>query len=365
MPMLYPRRSGKVNSPLALMLLGLPLVVLGIGVLPLTLPAALAEERAYLEAPQCPDSVTALSETGECRERAEASVVDKEVRGDGDNKRYFVEFDVDGGHYRVRLASGQSDIDEFEVGDQVTVTAWRGRIREVVTEGGDSVRLSDTPVGAYKGPLMGAVALLSLGFCLLWMARFEWRLKRFGRSIESLGSWTGSVPALTAIVYGIVAMIPIAAPPDLTASLIALACTTAGMVLVGSLLWRRQRRKAERRSARLLSQSWASPPVAETVLPARVLGEVPYSREGDGYLVVGPSGLAAASDPRGAATRTRPFPPLTFVRLHPARRGDRRCGGLHDPLLVECRDGAREVLIAANREHVPWVLGRLRFEPRS
>ncbi|GAB3995505.1 hypothetical protein GCM10029992_12920 [Glycomyces albus] len=244
---------------MALLLLGLPLVVLGVGILPLTLPSALAEERAYREAPPCPESVATPSETGECRQRTEADVVDKEVTGDGDNKRYYVTFEVDGDRYRVRLASGQSDIDEFEVGDQVAVTAWRGRIQEVVTDGGESVRLAGSPVGSYKFPLMGTVALVAFGFCLLWMARFEWRLKRTGRSIESVGAWTGSVPAMTALVYAIVALIPVAAPPDLTASLIALACTTVGTVLVGALLWRGQRRRAERRSARLLSQTWVSP----------------------------------------------------------------------------------------------------------
>lgn len=365
MPMLYPRRSGRVVSPLALTLLGAPLMLLGVGILPLTLPSALAEEREYLSAPPCPDSVTVPSEAGECRERAEAAVADTEVTGDGDNKRYFVTFEVDGDRYRVRLASGQSDIDEFEAGDQVTVTAWRGRIREVVTEGGESVRLADTPLGSYKGPLMGSVALLSFGFGLLWMARFERRLKRSGHSIESLGSWTGSVPSLTAIVFGLVAMIPIAAPPDLTASLIALACTAVATVLVGAWLWRGWRRRAERKSARLLSQTWVSPPGAEAVVPAHVWGEVPYSREGDSFLVVGPAGLAAASDPAGVAGRSGLFPPLTFVRLHPARRGDRRCGSLRDPLFVECWDGAKEVLIAANREHLPWVLGGLRFRRQS
>ena len=151
-------------------------------------------------------------------------------------------------------------------------------------------------------------------------------------------------------------------PPDLTASLIALACTAAGAGLVGILPWRRGRRRAERRSARLLSHAQVSLPVSETVLPAHVWGEVPYSREGDRFLFVGPSGMAAGPAPGGMAGRSGWFPPLTFVRLHPAKSSDPRCGGLHDPLLVECRDGAREVLVAANREHVPWVLGGLRFQ---
>ncbi|MEU5157590.1 hypothetical protein [Glycomyces sp. NPDC021274] len=364
MPMLYPRRSGRRTSPLALLLLGIPLVVLGAALLPVMLPSALAEERAYTAAPSCPDSVTAPDDAGECRKVWDATVIDKEVTGDGDNKRHFVTVDVDGDRYRVRLASGQSDIDEFDLGDQVTVTSWRHRIREIVTDDGASIRIAGTPIGAYKAPMMGSVALLAFGFSLLWTARFERRLQRSGRSIESTGSWTGTVPSLTAVVYAIIALAAVAAPAGLAGSLTALACTAVGTLLVGALLWRRARRKAERRSARLLSATWVSPATSGTVVPGRVMGEVPYSREGDNYLVIGPTGLAVASDPRGAAGRSRPLPPLTFVRLHPARKGDHRCGALQDPLFVECRDGAKEVLIAASREHVPWVLGGLRFRPQ-
>ena len=212
MPMLYPRQPGRLNSPLALLLPGILLVVLGAGIPPVTLPSALADERAYAAAPSCPDSVTAPSEAGECRARWDTTVIDKEVTGDGDNKRHFVTVDVDSDRYRVRLASGQSDIDEFDLGDQVTVTSWRHQIREIVTDDGESIRISGTPIGAYKAPMMGSVALLAFGFSLLWMARFGWRLKRSGRSIESTGSWTGTVPSLTAVVYAIIALIPIAAP---------------------------------------------------------------------------------------------------------------------------------------------------------
>ncbi|MCH7230182.1 hypothetical protein L0U85_04790 [Glycomyces sp. L485] len=364
MPMLHRRRQGRLTNPLALLLLGIPLAVLGAGILPVALPSALADERAYLAASSCPDSVTAPSEAGECRERWDTTVIDKEVTGDGDNKRHFVTVDVDGDRYRVRLASGQSDIDEFDLGDQVTVTSWRHQIREIVTEDGELVRVKGYPVGSYKGPMMGAVGLLAFGFSLLWMACFEWRLKRSGRSIESTGSWTATVPSVTAVVYGVIALIPVAAPPDLAGSLIALACTTVGTVLVGILLWRGQHRKAERRSARLLSETWVSPATSETVVPARVMGEVPYSRVGDNYLIIGPAGLAAAPDPRGVAGRSLPFPPLTFIRLHPAPKRDCRSGSLRDPLFVECRDGEKEVLITSSREHIPWVLGGLRFQPQ-
>ena len=113
MPMLHPRRPGVIGSPLVLALLGTVLMLAGITVLPL-LPFALAEEREYRSAPSCPDSVAALSQAGECRERTRAVVAGTEVTGRGDNQRYFVSFDVDGEQYRVRLASGQSDIDRFE-----------------------------------------------------------------------------------------------------------------------------------------------------------------------------------------------------------------------------------------------------------
>lgn len=48
-------------------------------------------------------------------------------------------------------------------------------------------------------------------------------------------------------------------------------------------------------------------------------------------------------------TRMAPRPPLD-TRVDPALRG---------PLLVECRDGDRDVVIVAGSEHVPWLLGAL------
>jgi hypothetical protein len=358
--MLYRRRSGQLTNALALMLLGLPVTLFGLGVL-VMLPSALADGRAYTEAPPCPESVRSPLDAGECRKSQEAVVLNLKESGGGDSKRYYVTLVIEGDEYLVRIRGSRSNVGKVEVNQPVVVSSWRHEVREFATDDGP-VHAVGYPVDSYKGPLMAAVSAVPMGGSLMWMARFERSLKRKGRSIESVGNWTGSVPALTAIVGGLVAMISAAAPPNITASLIALSCTTVGTVLIGGLLWSRQRRRSMRASAGLLAEIPAYSPTSEMVIPARVLGEVPYSRVGDNYLVVGPAGLAACSDPRGMAGRSRPFPPLDFVRLHPTQKRDHRFGLIQDPVLVECRDGEWEVLIAASRVHMPWILGSVRFQ---
>lgn len=56
-----------------------------------------------------------------------------------------------------------------------------------------------------------------------------------------------------------------------------------------------------------------------------------------------------------------PLPPtLTFVCLHGGMRMDPRTAGIPGPLLVLCRDGEREVVIAVGRDAASWLLGALR-----
>lgn len=363
MPMQYPRRQRRPAHPLPLMVAGIALLAVGLVALPAMLPGALAEERAYVEAPPCSDAVASPHQAGECRGRHDGVVVDEESTGSGRGKRNYAIVEIEGDRYRLRVVGGRSSLDRFDVGDRVTAVSWRGELREFAVEGEEAVHLASHPVGFYKGLLIGAVFLTLSGGMLLWTARCERLLRRTGRSVESVGRWTWSVPILTAVASAVVAVIPVAAAASVTGAFIGLACTVAGGALVGALLWRRARRQAEQKSARLLSGTLVAPLAAETVIPARVMGEVPYSRWGDEHLVIGPGGMAATPDPRGVEWRSRRFGPLAFVRLHPVSKRDPRVGRIPDPLLVECRDGDREVLIMAARDRIPLVLGGLWFPP--
>ncbi|UUU19614.1 hypothetical protein [Streptomyces sp. DSM 40750] len=359
-----PMYRKNVIKPWQLVLLGLPLVIAGVGTPAVMMPSALADERAYTAAPQCPVG-TPPEAPGDCLSRRNATVLGKDTTGGGKYKRYYLVLGfADGSQQRVRLQSGVSNQKKVEQGEPVTVTGWRHEIREITTRDDELLTTTAYPVSSYLPLMLVAVSLTPLGGSVLWMAYWVRRLRRTGRSIESVGRWHTSVPFVTAMLYAIVAVAAVVASPTPAVGAAAAGVAAAGAVLIAALRWRGERAKAERRAAALLAGVQVGVPVTELLLPARVLGDVPYSREDCDHLVVGPAGLAATPDPRGMAGRI-PLPAsLAFVRLHARVALAPRTTGLVRPLFVECRDGDREVLIAADRDHVPWILGALRAQPQ-
>ncbi|KUO14729.1 hypothetical protein [Streptomyces dysideae] len=360
-----PMYRKKVIKPWQLVLLGLPLMIAGVGAPAVMMPSALADERAYTAAPQCPVG-TPPEAPGDCLSRRNATVLGKDITGvDKTRKYYLILGFADGSQQRVRLQSGISNQKKVEQGEPVTVTAWRHEIREIATRDDELLTTTAYPVGSYLPLMLVAVSMTPLGGSVLWMAYWVRRLRHAGRSIESAGRWHTSVPFVTAMLYAIVAGVAVAASPTLAVGAAAAGVAAVGAVLIAALRWRGEQAKAERRAAALLASVGVGVPVTEMLLPARVIGEVPYSREDCDHLVVGPAGLTATPDPRGLAGRI-PLPAsLAFVRLHASVALAPRATGLVRPLFVECRDGDREVLIAVGRDHVPWVLGALRAQPQG
>ncbi|SFB88167.1 hypothetical protein [Streptomyces aidingensis] len=349
-------RKGGI-SPWQPALLGLLLTGLGVAVPAVMLPPALADGRAYAAAAPCPGGTAAVDPAADCLLTRQAAVTGKDVTGRGDNKKYFLVLGFpDGTRQRAQL--GKNSQQKFETGEPVTVVSWRHEIREITTRDGERLTTRAHPAGGYIAPMMVAVLATPVGGSLLWMAHWLRRLRRTGRSPASVGRRHTSVPFVTAVLYGFAAMIAVALSPSAPAAAAGAGGVAVGAVLLGALAWRRQRNKAGPKAAGLLAATGVRVPVAETVIPARVSGEVPYSRTDCDHLVLSPAGVAVTSDGRGRGLRI-PLPgSLAFVRLH---RGDAvgRIDGVARPLLVECRDGDREVLIAADRGHVPWILGAL------
>ncbi|MCZ7433370.1 hypothetical protein [Streptomyces sp. WMMC1477] len=354
-------RKGGI-APWQLVLLGLFLVTPGVGVPAAMLPSALADERAYAAAAPCPEGAAPADTAADCLLTRRATVTGKDVTGLGDNKRYYLVLGFpDGTRQRAQL--GKNSQRKVETGETVTTVSWRHEVHEITTRDDERLTTRAYPVGSYLPLLLLAVLMTPLGGSVLWMAHWLRRLRRTGRSLASTGRWHTSVPFVTAALYGIAAMIAVAVSPSALAAAAAAGAVAAVAVPLGALAWRGQRNQAERRSAGLLAATGARAPVAETVVPARVSGEVPYSRTDCDHLVVGPAGLAVTPDARGMSWRLSLPASLTFVRLH---RGDAvgRVAGVRRPLVVECRDGDREVLIAADRDQVPWILGALWPQPQ-
>ncbi|WP_149185168.1 hypothetical protein [Streptomyces sp. TRM49041] len=355
-------RNGGI-SPWQLVLLGLPLVGLGVGVPAVMLPSALADERAYAAAAPCPGGAAQADTTADCLLTQRAAVTGKNITGSGDNKKYFLVLGFpDGTQQRAQL--GKNSQKKVETGEPVTVVSWRHEVREITTRDDERLTTRAYPVGSYIPLMLVAVMATPLGASLLWMAHWLRQLRRTGRSLASTGRWHTSVPFVTAMLYGFAAMVAIAVAPSATVAAAAAGGVAVGAVPLSALAWRGQRNKAGPRAARLLAATGVCAPVAEAVIPARVSGDVPYSRTDCDHLVLGPAGLAVTPDAQGMSWRV-PLPvSLTFVRLH---RGDAvgRIDGVSRPLLVECRDGDREVLIAADRDQVPWILGALWPQPQG
>ncbi|MBD0843917.1 hypothetical protein [Streptomyces sp. TRM68416] len=366
-----PMYRGGGLSPWKLVLVALPLFVAGVAVPAAMLPSALADERAYTEAEPCPKRAVGAGAVGagtvgaDCLLTRQASVAAKDVTGSGDNKKYFLVIGFpDGTQERVKLRKNNHG--KVETGEPVTAVSWRDEIREITTRDDERLATWTYPVGSYIPLLIVAVIGTPSGASILWTAYWSRRLRRAGRSLVSTGRWRTSVPLATAALYGVAATIAIAVTPSFMAAVGAASVVAVAAVPLAALVWHRQRKNTGAKAADLLAATGVSVPTAETVIPARVSGEVPYSRVDCDYLVLAPGGLAVTPDARGMSWRL-PLPwSLTFVRLHRAESvGRARVPGVGSPLLVECRDGDREVLITANRNHVPWILGALRPQPQG
>ncbi|MFD0853480.1 hypothetical protein ACFQ07_14680, partial [Actinomadura adrarensis] len=166
-----------------LALIGVLVVIAGALMLAL-LPYTLAGERAYREAPPCPEGET---RSRECRSQFPATVAAKVTDGEGRSKNWFVSLRfADGSEQRVQVPSGRSVFEVLDVGEPVTVTAWRGQIREF-SAGPDQVRASASPAGRFKGPLMVGLFALPLGSSLLWASHCVRSARRTGRTLQSAG----------------------------------------------------------------------------------------------------------------------------------------------------------------------------------
>ncbi|MFC9129238.1 hypothetical protein ACFT4A_20625 [Streptomyces sp. NPDC057099] len=123
------------------------------------------------------------------------------------------------------------------------------------------------------------------------------------------------------------------------------------------LVWRRVRRADD------TSDILPAVPAARLTVSATVHGDVPYSRPGYGLLVLGDGPPAATPDPAGRVARATLPETLTVERVRGWRLGEDPdawpAAYKYNGVVIECRDGDQEVLIATRRRDAPVILGAL------
>ncbi|MEV3860528.1 hypothetical protein AB0J38_40255 [Streptomyces sp. NPDC050095] len=334
---------------------GLGLTLIG-AVLFALVPPAEADNRAYAAAADCP----AGTRSDSCRAAVEVTVADKDTSSSGKSIKYLLYLHEPGtpkdAERKVRLPDESPVYDAVRRGDQITAVYWKDEIRQVrfgdVTQ---DVKLSPAQDGRLPGAF--AVALVPIGLGLLWL----WWWMRY-RPVPK------GAPRPWQPVVGLVAGI-FAAVPGFLITLLAVdhvgsglkfsaGCVVAAVPPAVLLCW-----WAGRRSRQVAAGVVPQPPDGRRVLPWVVVhGDVPYSKPGFSYLVVGDGPLAATTDPAGRVALA-PLPAsLTVLRVREPVVGDPPydLGGRGEyTVVVECRDGDETVLVFVAQKSAPRALGAL------
>ncbi|NEB81509.1 hypothetical protein G3I40_40815 [Streptomyces sp. SID14478] len=332
---------------------GLGLVLIGAVLFALVVPAE-ADDRAYAAAPDCPAGTRA----DDCRAVLTATVVDKDTEVSRSDAYYLVlraPGPAEGTVDRVRLPDDLPIYDAVRPGDKVTATYWKGEVREV-RSGSEVQQVVRSPAQDGRLPGAFAVATSAIGLGLLWLVGWQRHRPAPKGSAHSWKPAVGIVAGVNVAVAG--AMIVLLAADEVGSGLKFAAGAVVPVVLLSVLLcW-----GAGRWARGIVAGVVPVPPTERRCLGAVVHGDVPYSRPGYCYLVVGNGPLVATPDPTGRVALA-PLPQtLTVRRVRESAVGDPRydLGGRGEyTLVIECADGDREVLVFAGHKHASQVLGAL------
>ncbi|GAA0456919.1 hypothetical protein GCM10009544_19440 [Streptomyces stramineus] len=345
-----------LSPVLSAALLGLVLACAAAYLLFVTVPGKFAGGRALATSSVCVEGEPST----DCRRALEAAVTKVETEG----KHYWLTLTERGGTvHRVDMSGPASVYGAVAVGNKVTATTWRGKIRYLDFHGMRQ-DTDDQPKDSYRFPFGTGMALLCLSatlfVCAAWWARRP-------SDNPALRPWQIAVPTVTGTLVAVLAFLaPLVTETASTAVVLTSFCAVP--VLAGALLWIRVRRR------RPIDTLEITPLVPEREMCFEgfaVRGEGPYLPGADGFLVVGPGRLAVTPDPDGRAARTQAPATLVADRVRvpswrdPAAVRTWRSGpGVtlrqkRAQVVVECRDGDAQVLITADKRNAPWILGAL------
>ncbi|WP_247746570.1 hypothetical protein [Streptomyces oryzae] len=346
-------QRGEPRKVLPPVIIGLLLALVGAGLLA-AVPAELEKNREYVTARPCP----AGSRPDACKSTRTATVRGTQKESSGKSVHYWLLLTVEGSGdvRRVRMIGSAPVYNAVRTGDEVELTYWRGEIR-TVRFGAAAQETKASPADDWRPWLAFGLLTLSFGLALLligWWLRYRHPVAAWAEA------WPVTVGLVTAVVLGSVGMVAAMVVGDVrTACLVTMAGIPPAACLGGLYaLWLRRR---ERRAA---DTSGIVPvrPAEKRCVAATVRGEVPYSVEGFGYLVIGDGRPAATPDPDGRVARRELPKALTVDHVRAVRPDDPDAWYSSydfDGVVIECRDGGRPVLIATSRSDAPSILGAL------
>ncbi|WP_338699831.1 hypothetical protein V2W30_24705 [Streptomyces sp. Q6] len=331
---------------------GLLLVLLGAALFALV-PWAEADNRGYAAAPDCPPG----TRSGTCRAAVPQIVGSKGTDGGRTVTYHLYLRDVGApadDERMVRLPDDLPIYDAVRPGDRVTATYWKDEIRAV--RFGDAVQEAElSPV--HDGRLPGAFAVAALAFglgALSFWGGLRLRPVRQGAAYP----WPHIAGFTAGVLIGSAGFPVVLLGDDVWSGLRFTAWAVLPALVLSVLLCRWTVRRVRRAAARIVPVA----PTERRVVTAAVHGDVPYSRAGYGYLLIGDGPVTATTDPAGRVALA-PLPEtLTVLRVRETLVGDPpfsppRRGEYY--VVVECADGDRTVLVMAGHEDAPRVLGAL------
>ncbi|MEV8591612.1 hypothetical protein [Streptomyces sp. NPDC052012] len=310
-------------------------------------PVRQAEERAYDTARVTSVPATVEARVDEHRYRSVRHWLHVTERGSDTERRL-----------RMDGTGSEAVYESVRPGDRVTLAYWRGEVR-AVTFDGRTQQTHASPRGDWRMPLGIGLGLLPAGLLLVWTA--WWYRHRFPAAPRGRHSLGPAALWVAGVVEGTFAFFASAAGDGVTDVLLVAACGIPPSAALGALsmwlVWRRLRKADD------TSDIVPAVPAARVTVRATVHGDVPYSRPGYGLLVLGDGPPAATPDPAGRVARAALPEALAVERVRGWRLGEDPDDwpGMYkfNGIVIECRDGDQEVLIATRRRDAPLILGAL------
>ncbi|MFD5027524.1 hypothetical protein [Streptomyces sp. NPDC058373] len=350
-----PQKKGPGRGYLVGLCTGIAAVLVAVGLL-FVVRGAVVERDAYRAAQPC-----GVRTVPDCVRLTRATVEGTHDQAMGRGVRHWLRHTKSGsaaGEERVRMDGTSPVYDRVRAGDTVTLVHWRGEVASVRL-GEVAQEAHGSPEHGWRMPLAVALLLLLPGAAFVWFAL--WYRRHAAAPPRETVVFLPMTVLLSGILLGSLSLFGAMGGADVGEALRFTALSAPPVVAVSALAtWffrRRSRKAADTGDVAPIT------PDGRQLLGAQVHGDVPYSRDGYGLLVVGDGPLIATPDPDGKVALS-PLPAtLTVERVRGIESSDPR-GWLeryrYDGVVLVCRDGDEEVLIGTARRDAPLVWGALR-----
>ncbi|MEV7104559.1 PH domain-containing protein [Streptomyces atroolivaceus] len=304
-----PGRGPAVASVLCALLLA------GAGLAAWSVPNAASEEQAWMSAVPC-TAGTPAAERGECLSTRSAVIERTEAgRGRQSSRLYFAD-----GRPLERLGVSQEGARGFDRGDNVELTFWRGRVREVAAE---HHVWREHFTGAGDVAVIAAGCALAAGYPGALVL-----LRRRGRRLPDDEVLPSALPFAGALAGTAVWLLPLCYlhPMDPLGTPATLAWTASGaLATVGMFAWAWHATRVRTPGDAAETGDRGSLEKADRFLAARFLEHTDYNPNGFGTHVVlgdGPPAVTPHPGPGRFAARRIPVERLTVTNVRRARGSD-------------------------------------------